>query len=83
MDERYDLILDMKNLRKVAFTLGFGLTVGYYTGAVINSVIDGSIKALFKYKAAHGSTVAQNACDNSGLSWREKSKQEQKQKPEQ
>lgn len=31
MSSRYGIILDTKNLRRVAFTVGFGLTLGKMT----------------------------------------------------
>lgn len=71
MDE-LKLVLNAKNVRKVAFVVGFGLTfgetVGTYAGAAIGGVITGTIKAFAK----HGNEFAQEVCDGAKIKYETK-----------
>lgn len=43
---RMDLNLDTRNLRKAAFAVGVGLTVGKYVGGCVNGAIDAFLSSV-------------------------------------
>lgn len=54
MSDRCDIILNTKNLRRVAFTVGFGLTLGKMTGDIVGSALDGFARGTLKFMAGKG-----------------------------
>ena len=66
MSSRYGIILDTKNLRRVAFTVGFGLTLGKMTGDLVSSALDGFARGTLKIIAGKGNETAQSICKEAG-----------------
>lgn len=71
MDE-FSVNLDAKNLRKAAFAVAFGLTVGKAVGDLASAVIGGGTEEVIKLMAKHGNGAAQKACENSGIKYTSK-----------
>ena len=59
-------------LRKAAFAIGFGFTVGKYAGKLFCSGVDGIAETVCKVFAKKGNGVAQNVCDKAGIIYEEK-----------
>lgn len=70
--EKYDLMLNMKNVRSVAFNVGFGYTIGRFAGSVISSVWEGSGVYLLKKLAKKNNRTAQNLCNITNISYDDK-----------
>ena len=68
MDE-FSVNLDAKNLRKVAFAVAFGLTVGKAVGDLASAVITGGIEGATELIAKHGIGVAQRVCELNGIKY--------------
>lgn len=47
-NRKIDLNLNTADLRKAAFAIGFGLTVGKFVGACVNGAIQGCIEYAHK-----------------------------------
>lgn len=77
MSDRYDIILNTKNLRKVAFTVGFGLTLGKMAGAIVSSALDGCTRGTVKLMASKGNKTAQSICKETGVEYNDKSQHEE------
>lgn len=77
MSSRYGIILDTKNLRRVAFTVGFGLTLGKMTGDIVGSALDGFARGTLKFMANKGNETAQSICKEVGVKYNDKSQHEQ------
>lgn len=61
-----------KDLRKAAFAVGFGLSLGKYAGDLVGAVI-GSIALIgVKHKAENGNTNAQEICKAAKVKFKEK-----------
>lgn len=58
-------------LRKAAFAIGFGFTVGKYAGKLLCSGMDGLATEAFKIFAKKGNGVAQNVCNKAGIIYEE------------
>lgn len=58
-----------KDLRKAAFAIGFGLTVGKYMAEGLVFVEECISKDILRYMASHGNKYAQSACENAGLKY--------------
>lgn len=77
MSDRCDIILNTKNLRMVAFTVGFGLTLGKMTGDIVSSALDGFARGTLKFMAGKGNKTAQSICKEIGVKYNDKSQHEQ------
>ena len=60
-------VIDMKewttkDFRKVAFAVGFGLTLGKYFGGIVDNIAGAITKTILKKSAEKGNEYAQNAC---------------------
>lgn len=73
MDE-LKLILNTKNVRKVACAVGFGLTIGKFAGDVAKAAIDGFVVGFFKHLAKKGNKFAQECCDKADIKYNETKK---------
>lgn len=56
-----------KDLRKAAFTVGFGLTVGKFAGKIVEESISGLSLGILKAAAKDGNEFAQKVCAKSGI----------------
>lgn len=72
MNERYDLILNMKNVRNVAFVAGFGFTCGKIVAGALSDVYTGTVRGMLKFFAKNGNKTAQRCCDEIKLTWEDK-----------
>lgn len=69
MNEKYDIILNTKNLRKVAFAVGFGFAMGKKVAGYAGAFIDGAITGTTQLLAKHGNSTAQDICDKVGVKY--------------
>ena len=76
MSDRCDIILNTKNIRRVAFTVGFGLTLGKMTGDIVGSALDGFARGALKFMADIGNKTAQSICKEVGVKYNDKSQHE-------
>lgn len=65
--------IDTKEVRKIAFAVGFGLTVGKAVGDLVSVLIDGATTGSIRCMAKHGNKVAQKACEKSGIDYQDES----------
>lgn len=58
---------ELKQLRKAAFAIGFGFTMGKFTanwaGTVIDGVIEGTMKGIASCSAKNGNKRMQELCE--------------------
>ena len=66
----FNVNLDTKNLRKAAFAVGFGLTVGKAIGDLVSISINGTILGLIK-STAKGVKSSQKAFENDSVKYAE------------
>lgn len=64
----------VKDIRKAACAVGFGLTIGKYAGDVVNAGIASLIIGFFKYQAKKGNKFAQGCCDEADIKYNETKK---------
>lgn len=58
-----------KEIRKAAFAVGVGFTVGKKVGVILNAALDGAIKGFVRYMAKEGNEFAQDVCKKANLSY--------------
>lgn len=63
------VIVDTKNLRKAAFAIGFGFTMGKYIADGLIFVEECISKDIIKTMASHGNKYAKNACETAGIKY--------------
>lgn len=63
--------MDAKDLRKAAFAVGFGFTMGKFMAACVSSVLEGSVQGVVKSLAKNGIEAAQDICEETGLKYKE------------
>lgn len=68
----------MKDLRKAAFAVGFGFTMGKFAGDIVKAVITGAGLGTLKFAASEGSKIAKETCEKSGIDFEEKKEDESK-----
>lgn len=66
-----DLIMDAKDLRKAAFAVGFGLTMGNFMAACVGSVLEGSAQAVVIRLAKNENKAAQDIRDKIVFKYKE------------
>ena len=66
---------NFKDLRKAAFAVGVGLTVGKYVGKCFTVGMEELTKAVVKQFAKNGNKYAQRACDEANIRYEEDSKE--------
>ena len=64
----FNVNLDTKNLRKAAFAVGFGLTVGKAIGDLVSVGINGTVLGLIK-GTAKGVKSSQKAFENDSVKY--------------
>lgn len=57
----------MKDLRKAAFAVGFGFTMGKFAGDMVNAAITGVGLGVLKFAAKHDNKSAMEVCEESGI----------------
>lgn len=57
----------MKDLRKAAFAVGFGFTMGKFAGDMVNGAITGVGLGVLKFAAKKGNEIAQETCEETGI----------------
>ena len=67
-----------KEIRKVAFAVGVGFTVGKNVGCVLDAALDGVIKGIIRSMAKEGNEFAQTVCKKANLSYEKESDNEPK-----
>lgn len=65
--------LTIKDIRKVAFAVGLGITVGKGVGALVNAGIDGVIAGTFEALADHDVGFAQKVCEKVNVDYKKSS----------
>lgn len=58
---------DFKDLRKAAFTVGFGLSMGKFAARMVQSAISGTVVGSFKFAAKNGNEFAKEVCEKSKI----------------
>ena len=58
-----------KEIRKAAFAVGVGFTVGKNVGDILNGAIEGAIEGLMCYMAKKGNKTAQDVCEKANISY--------------
>lgn len=66
----FNVNLDTKNLRKAAFAVGFGLTVGKAIGDLVSVCIDGTVLGVIK-STAKDVKSSQKAFENDSVKYSE------------
>lgn len=77
MSDKYELVLNTKSIRKIAFAVGFGLTLGKMAGGVVDSALDGIARGTLKFMAGKGNETAQSICKEVGVKYDDKSQHEE------
>lgn len=75
--EETKLVLNLKNIRKVAFAAGVGFTVGKYVGGWVNAAMDGVTSGVLKSLAKHENETAQHVCERNNIEYEESDKKKQ------
>ena len=71
--EGIDVKFNVKEVRKLAFAVGFGLTVGKAVGDLVSVLINDATTGSIQCMAKHGNKVAQKACEKSGIDYQDES----------
>ena len=61
--------VNTKDIRKIAFAIGFGLTLGKLTASALNTVINSGIRGLIKELAKSGNKQAQHICNEANIQY--------------
>jgi len=77
MSDKYELVLNTKNIRKVAFAVGFGLTLGKMAGGIVDSALKGVVRGTLKIMAGKGNEIAQIICKEADVKYNDKSQHEE------
>lgn len=72
------MIKDFKDLRKAAFAVGFGFTVGKAVGKYAGAALDGAILGVAKVLAKKGNKTMQEVLKKNNVNFEEKNKEEPK-----
>lgn len=59
----------VKGMFKAGVAVGAGMVVGKYFGKVVTSAIEATGKTILEVMADHGITMAQEACEKSGIKY--------------
>ena len=68
MDD-FKITINAKDLRRAAFAVGFGLTVGKAVGDCVSALIGGVTGGAVQLMAKHGNGVAKKACEKNGIEY--------------
>lgn len=60
---------NFKDLRKAAFAVGFGFTVGKAVGGMVDAVLNGMVIGVTKAAAEHGNKTAQETLKKYGVKY--------------
>lgn len=74
--------LNVKDIRKAAFAVGIGFTVGKECGEYISAVLGGILIGVTRGFAKHGNKFAQDVCDGIGIEYEMKDDKEVSNKTE-
>ncbi len=67
----------MKDLRKAAFAVGFGFTMGKFVGELVNAAITGVGIGVLQFAANNGNDIAQKTCKESGIKTKSEKKEDE------
>lgn len=67
-----------KDLRKAAFAVGFGFTMGKVMANYAESIIDGIILGTVEASARHGNKIAKDVCEKAKVNIEPKEEEESK-----
>lgn len=56
-----------KDLRKAAFAVGFGFTMGKAVAGLAETVLNGAVLGVISLAAKHGNKIAQEVCEKGGI----------------
>lgn len=56
-----------KDLRKAAFAVAFGVTMGKFAAEMVQATITGVGLGTLKFAAKNGSEIAKETCEKSGI----------------
>lgn len=63
---------NFKDLRKAAFAVGFGFTMGKAVGKMVEAVLDGAVICTVRLAANHGNEIAQEVCEKADIEFETK-----------
>ena len=60
---------DFKDLRKAAFSIAFGVTMGKFAAEAVISVLSGIGLGILAYAAKHDNQIAKDVCDKNNIKY--------------
>lgn len=66
----------LKDLRKAAFAVGVGFTLGRSIGGYISAALNGTVLGIVKSLAKNGNKFMQEVCEKSNVEWEDNPKEE-------
>lgn len=74
------MIKDFKDLRKAAFAVGFGFTVGKAVGGFVDAALNGVVISFARMSARNGNKFMQDVCQKTGINYETYEKKEDESK---
>ena len=69
--------VNTKDIRKMAFAVGFGLTLGKSVAELVDVAMDAAAKSIVKVYAKKGNEIAQDICKKSNIVYEEKPEEDE------
>lgn len=60
---------DFKDLRKAAFSIAFGVTMGKFAAEAVTSVLSGMGLGILAVSARHDNKIAKNVCEKNNIEY--------------
>lgn len=73
---RINLCANTRDIRKAAFAVGFGLTMGKFAGDLVKAAIDGLTAGIAKIKAEEGNEFARHLYNKTDIKYGVKRREE-------
>lgn len=64
-----DVEIDVKDVRRLAFAVGIGFTLGKWAGGIVISAFDGLTRGILKILAKEGNKTAQEICVKTNIKY--------------
>ena len=69
MSEKYEIILNTKNIRKISFAVGFGFVMGSKVAHIVDRAANRLLVSTMRDMAKDGNKFAQEVCNKTGLGY--------------
>lgn len=66
-----------KDLRKAAFAVGFGFTMGKAVAGLAEAVLNEAVIGITKIAAKHGNEIAKEVCEKGGIELESEEKEDE------